>query len=268
MFTHRGLPRLAEAFSEGRSPHQFTPMSGAHQSIEPAGGSRSCLSVFASLCRLPPVAHAPRSAVRFGMKIAYFIIIPLICLCGCSQQSQKPIGKPPAAPPSKYAVRLSAVKVPNATLTDLGLPPLSEPLTIEARKKLAAYVLEHPEDFSILAPTGSVVPRVWDKGQIYLELLPDSTQEARDFEKLGMATTQFVPGVAIQEVEANGEILYDCFCSSMVHLKKPIANNNSLDIGQGGGVGTGLLAVGQPEIWPLLQGDVVTLWLLVVFNPV
>src|SRR5437870_2118674 len=25
VFTHRGLPCLAEAFSEGRSPHQFTP---------------------------------------------------------------------------------------------------------------------------------------------------------------------------------------------------------------------------------------------------
>ena len=29
VFTHRGLPGLAEAFSEGRSPHQFAPMSGA-----------------------------------------------------------------------------------------------------------------------------------------------------------------------------------------------------------------------------------------------
>ena len=33
VFTHRGLPGLAEAFSEGRSPHQFTPMPGAHQAV-------------------------------------------------------------------------------------------------------------------------------------------------------------------------------------------------------------------------------------------
>ncbi len=36
-FPHRGLPRLAEAVSEGRSPQQFTPMSGAHDSAADAG---------------------------------------------------------------------------------------------------------------------------------------------------------------------------------------------------------------------------------------
>ncbi|HEY5912456.1 MAG TPA: hypothetical protein VJA21_17780, partial [Verrucomicrobiae bacterium] len=39
-FPHRGLPRLAEALSEGRSPHQFTPMSGAHLAVQPTGASR------------------------------------------------------------------------------------------------------------------------------------------------------------------------------------------------------------------------------------
>ena len=40
VFPHRGLPCLAEALSEGRSPHQFTPMSGAH-GFGANGASRS-----------------------------------------------------------------------------------------------------------------------------------------------------------------------------------------------------------------------------------
>ncbi len=34
VFPHRGLPCLAEVLDEGGSPHQFTPMSGAHQPVE------------------------------------------------------------------------------------------------------------------------------------------------------------------------------------------------------------------------------------------
>ncbi len=33
VFLHRGLPCRAEVFDEGESPHQFTPMSGAHPSM-------------------------------------------------------------------------------------------------------------------------------------------------------------------------------------------------------------------------------------------
>jgi hypothetical protein len=45
MFPHRGL-----------SPHQFTPMSGAHQRVQRTGASRFSLGRIQRHCRLAPVA--------------------------------------------------------------------------------------------------------------------------------------------------------------------------------------------------------------------
>jgi len=49
VFTHRGL-----------SPHQFTPMSGAHKPVEPTGTSRFCQRAVEALRRLVPAAHRCR----------------------------------------------------------------------------------------------------------------------------------------------------------------------------------------------------------------
>src|SRR5437016_7932374 len=51
VFPHRGL-----------APHQFAPMSGAHQSVERTGMSRSDHCRFHRQWRLIPVAHLCRSA--------------------------------------------------------------------------------------------------------------------------------------------------------------------------------------------------------------
>jgi hypothetical protein len=49
VLTHRGL-----------SPHQFTPMSGAHKSMEPTGASGSGQFKGAGWWPLAPAAHAQR----------------------------------------------------------------------------------------------------------------------------------------------------------------------------------------------------------------
>src|SRR6266496_441878 len=51
VFPHRGL-----------APHQFTPMSGAHKSVERTGMSRSAQCQLQCHRRLIPVAHLDRSA--------------------------------------------------------------------------------------------------------------------------------------------------------------------------------------------------------------
>jgi hypothetical protein len=51
VLTHRGL-----------SPHQFTPMSGAHYSMQRMGASRSGQFEFVGARRLAPTADACRSA--------------------------------------------------------------------------------------------------------------------------------------------------------------------------------------------------------------
>ena len=63
-FPHRGLPRLAEALSEGRSPHQFTPMSGAHHGMQRMRASRSGDLQFSRQGRLALTAEAHRWGIE------------------------------------------------------------------------------------------------------------------------------------------------------------------------------------------------------------
>lgn len=191
------------------------------------------------------------------MKNLWFTVL-LISLCACSEQVQQP--KKPSAAVHQYAAAFAAVKIPDSTLTSLGLPQYGEPCTIDSRQKLATHVAAHLAEFSVAAPPTNVVPLVFNNGQVNLKVLPDFVQEAKDFESLGMMTTQFVPGVSILEEDEKGKVYCNWYCSWQVHLKERIGN--SADIGGGGGCGSGLIGIGQFEIWPLCRGKGVSLWML------
>lgn len=195
------------------------------------------------------------------MKNLWFVVL-LIGLCGCSQKAQAP--KKPAAAMNRYAVTFAAIKIPDSTFTSLGLSPHEEPWSIDSRRKLATYVAAHLAEFSVTAPPTNVVPLVFNNGQVNLKILPEPTQEAKAFETLGLMTTQFIPGLSILEEDDKGRVYCDWYASCEVHLKEPIGNSN--DHGRGGGCGSGMLAVGQFEIWPLLHGKDVSLWMLAGLN--
>ena len=187
-------------------------------------------------------------------------------LSACSEKAPQP--KIPAATPAaarhRYSVKFAAVKIPDSVLLSLGLPAYEESSTPDSRRKLAAYVSAHPADFSIRSSTGNIVPLVQSNEQISMEILPDANQEARDFETLGMMTKEFIPSVAIREENDQGEVYYACHCRCGVRLKEAIGK--STDQGRGGGCGSGMIVIGQPEIWPLCRGNGVSLWMLVTLN--
>ena len=134
----------------------------------------------------------------------------------------------------------------------LGFPSMGSPALSTLARKLATHVAAHLAEFSVAAPPTNVVPLVFNNGQVNLKVLPDSVQEAKDFESLGMMTTQFVPGVSILEEDEKGKVYCNWYRSWQVHLKERIGN--SADIGGGGGCGSGLIGIGQFEIWPLCRG--------------
>ena len=198
------------------------------------------------------------------MKTICFIFL-LAGLCGCSEKvppSKTPISK--SRPLHKYSVTLAAVKVPDSTLTRLGLPSYETPSTPESRRKLADYVKAHASEFSIRAPSGNILPIVWNNNETHVTLLPDATQEAKDFETLGMMTKGFDAGVTVRDEDEHGRVYCDWSCSCGVHLKEPVGN--STDHGMSGVGGSGMIPVGQAEMCPLFHGNGVSLWMLVALN--
>jgi hypothetical protein len=193
-------------------------------------------------------------------------ILLLLGLCACSEkvtQSKHPAGHP-ASTPRSYSVTFATVKIPDSTLSRLALPAYEEPSTIASRRKLAAYVSAHPADVSVWAPAGNIVPLVWNNERLEVKVLLDSAQEAKDLATFGMATTQFNPGVSLRETDDKGEAYCNWSCGCSVHLKQPAGN--SIDQGRGGGCGSGMAVIGQPEIWPLCRGNGVSLWMLATLN--
>jgi hypothetical protein len=191
----------------------------------------------------------------------HLCILLLLGLSACSEKttpSNRAGGK--SAPLARrYAVTFAAVKIPDSTLAKLGLPAYGAGTTIESRRKLADYVATHPADVSITAATGNIVPIVWNNERCEVKFLLDAKQEANDLEKFGMATTQFVPSVSVSKDDGKGTAYCDWYCNCTVHLGEPVGN--STDHGRGGGCGGGLVTIGKPEIWPLLQGKGVSLWM-------
>src|SRR5207248_1274015 len=134
-------------------------------------------------------------------------------LCGCSEKAspvRTPVSKSAAF--HKYCVTFAAVKVPDTTLTSLGLPTYEEPTTPESRRKLAAYVQAHTTEFSVRTPTGNILPIVWNNGQTHVTLLPDPKQEEKDFETLGMMTKGFDAGVTVRDEDDRGQVYCDWSC--------------------------------------------------------
>ena len=193
-------------------------------------------------------------------------IVLLLGLCACSEkapQPKKPVFQP-AAGLHRYSVTFAAVKIPDSTLMSLALPAYEECSTPDSRRKLAAHVLAHTADFSIRAPTGNSLPIVWNNGQTHVMVLPDSKQEAKDFETFGMMAKEFIAGVSVRAEDDKGEVYCDWFCNCGVHLKQPIGNSTAH--GRGGICGSGMIAIGQPEIWPLCRGNGVSMWMLAALN--
>ncbi len=190
----------------------------------------------------------------------------LLGLVACSPQEQ-----PPAKPEAKqhyalheYSVTFAAVKIPDETLKQLGLPPFEGPHTEESDQKLAAYVVAHPGDFSIAGIKGNCLPVVWNNGETHVKLLLDPEQEQKDLETLGMMTRGFDIRVSVRDEQAVGQVYCDWFCCCGIHSKEQV--RGSTDRGMTGGSLTGLITVGQTYIRPLLQGNGVSLWMMGALN--
>jgi hypothetical protein len=198
------------------------------------------------------------------MKTIWFIAL-LFGLSGCSEKAppaRTPVSKSSAV--RKYSVTFAAVKVSDTTLASIGLPAYDAPSTPESRRKLANYVQAHTAEFSIRAATGNILPIVLNRGQTHVTLLPDSKQEEKDFEALGMMTKEFDAGVTVLDEDEHGQVYCDWYCSCGIHLKEPLGN--STDHGMSGGCDGGMIPVGQAEMCPLLHGNGVGLWMLVALN--
>jgi len=160
----------------------------------------------------------------------------------------------------EYCAIFAAVKIPDETLKQLALPPFEAPHLQENDQKLAVYVMAHSNDFSIATITGNCRPVVWNNGETHVKLLLDPKQEGKDLETLGLMTRHFDVRVSVRDEDGQGQVFADWFCSYLVHLKEPVGN--STDHGGSIPCGSGLIAIGQPFIWPLFHGKGVSLWLL------
>ena len=167
----------------------------------------------------------------------------------------------------QYFVTFAAVKIPDEILKQYGCSfdeKGNQSFTLEAREKLAAYILTHPNNFPFTTSVGNCVPMVGNGQQTYMRLLLDPKQEDSDFKRFGLTIKRFDVGINVQEEDNSGQVQCSWSCKWRVHLKEPIGG--STDQGGTGPMGCCVLNVGKPDLTLLFRGNGVSLWDLVALN--
>jgi DNA-binding beta-propeller fold protein YncE len=150
VFTRMGLPCLAEAFSEGGSPHQFTPISGAHHPA--AGHAGTALRLHMLRC-WPGATHRERSLASTGALVFALVVATVLWPGGnVSAQGQDLFVADKTADFHDRLLRYSST---GAFLGDLGVgAPLSGPVGLAVDRAGNLYVA-NMDDSKILRYSGS-----------------------------------------------------------------------------------------------------------------
>ena len=187
--------------------------------------------------------------------------ILVLLFAGCS--------KPPETSPDTrtYSVTFAVALLPNSILKDFG-GTFSENKgynfdSLTDRYRLAQYVLDNPERFSVVRQGGSWIPLVGTGAKSQMELRSAQAAEKFSLEKNGVALERFKAVIVVYDENASGQIRCNWSCDYSLTLQVPVGNSTR----HGGQRSSGyVLRSGQPDMTPFFNFDENTLWLIVGLN--
>ena len=189
-----------------------------------------------------------------------FFVLAFICL-GLSACSDSTPSQPS---PKSYAVTFAVALLPDSLLEEYGGSFSQDKgynfASLDARCRLAAYVLENPDKFPVCRKAGGWIPLVRTGNESRMLLTPEAAAATFSLESTGVSLDRFNISVAVDGENDSGQISCNWGCEFSLRLKRPVGNSTD----HGGSRGSGyVLYSGKADMTPFFNFEGQALWMIV-----